>query len=87
MIQLSEEQQCILDTVKEGHNVMVDAVAGTGKTTLILSIAREMPDTKILQMIYKISPSILIIVWQNGIIYLLDIPIPKYVDYYLKICL
>ena len=53
MIQLSEEQQCILDTVKEGHNVMVDAVAGTGKTTLILSIAREMPDTKILQLTYN----------------------------------
>lgn len=55
MIQLSEEQQCILDTVKEGHNVMVDAVAGTGKTTLILSIAREMPDTKILQLTYNAS--------------------------------
>lgn len=55
MIQLSDEQQCILDTVKEGHNVMVDAVAGTGKTTLILSIAREMPDTKILQLTYNAS--------------------------------
>ena len=55
MIQLSEEQQCILDTVKEGHNVMVDAVAGTGKTTLILSIAREMPNTKILQLTYNAS--------------------------------
>ena len=55
MIHLSEEQQCILDTVKEGHNVMVDAVAGTGKTTLILSIAREMPDTKILQLTYNAS--------------------------------
>ena len=34
---------------------MVDAVAGTGKTTLILSIAREMPDTKILQLTYNAS--------------------------------
>ena len=55
MIQLSEEQQCILDTVKERHNVMVDAVAGTGKTTLILSIAREMSNTKILQLTYNAS--------------------------------
>ena len=55
MIQLSDEQQCILDTVKEGHNVMVDAVAGTGKTTLILSIARESPDKKILQLTYNAS--------------------------------
>ena len=51
MITLSDEQQYILDTVKEGHNVMVDAVAGTGKTTLILSIARELSDKKILQLI------------------------------------
>ena len=55
MIQLSEEQQYILDTVKEGHNVMVDAVAGTGKTTLILSIAREMADKQILQLTYNSS--------------------------------
>lgn len=55
MIQLSDEQQCILDTVKEGHNVMVDAVAGTGKTTLILSIARESPEKKILQLTYNAS--------------------------------
>jgi len=55
MIQLSDEQQDILDTVKQGHNVMVDAVAGTGKTTLILSIAREMSDKNILQLTYNAS--------------------------------
>ena len=47
---LSDEQQTILDTVKTGKNVVVDAVAGTGKTTLVLSIAEELPDKKILQM-------------------------------------
>ena len=52
---LSEEQQTILDTVKTGINVVVDAVAGTGKTTLILSIAKELPDTQILQMTYNKS--------------------------------
>ena len=52
---LSDEQQTILDTVKTGKNVVVDAVAGTGKTTLILSIAEELPDKKILQMTYNKS--------------------------------
>ncbi|MEI7670418.1 MAG: UvrD-helicase domain-containing protein, partial [Pseudomonadota bacterium] len=52
---LSEEQQNILNVVKTGTNVMVDAVAGTGKTTLILSIAKELSTTKILQMTYNSS--------------------------------
>ena len=52
---LSEEQQVILNHVKTGKNVMVDAVAGTGKTTLILSIANELPEKQILQMTYNSS--------------------------------
>jgi len=52
---LSNEQQHILDEVRGGDNVMVDAVAGTGKTTLILSIARELPDKRILQLTYNAS--------------------------------
>jgi len=52
---LSEEQQHILDIVKTGSNVMVDAVAGTGKTTLILSIAKELSTASILQMTYNSS--------------------------------
>ena len=52
---LSQEQQHILDEVRGGDNVMVDAVAGTGKTTLILSIARELPDKRILQLTYNAS--------------------------------
>lgn len=55
MIILSEEQQKILNEVRDGHNVMVDAVAGTGKTTLILSIARELNDKRILQLTYNAS--------------------------------
>ena len=52
---LSDEQQIILNTVKTGKNVVVDAVAGTGKTTLILSIAENLVDKKILQMTYNKS--------------------------------
>ncbi len=55
MITLSQEQQIILEEVRDGHNVMVDAVAGTGKTTLILSIARELSDKRILQLTYNAS--------------------------------
>ena len=54
-MKLSIEQQHILDTIKTGKNVYVDAVAGTGKTTLILSMAKELKDKKILQMTYNKS--------------------------------
>ena len=55
MFTLSNEQQTILNEVKDGSNVMVDAVAGTGKTTLILSIARELSHLRILQLTYNAS--------------------------------
>ena len=50
---LSEEQQTILNHIKNGQNVVVDAVAGTGKTTLILSTAQSLPDKQFLQMTYN----------------------------------
>ena len=52
---LSIEQQNILDATKTGTNVVVDAVAGTGKTTLILAIARELGSRNILQITYNKS--------------------------------
>jgi hypothetical protein len=53
MITLSDEQSNILNNIKHGKNVVVDSCAGTGKTTLILSVAKELPDKKILQMTYN----------------------------------
>lgn len=53
MNELSEEQQAIQDYVKEGYNVVVDACAGTGKTTLILSIAKTLNRRKFMQMTYN----------------------------------
>jgi len=50
---LSEEQLNILNSVKSGKNVVVDSCAGTGKTTLILSVAKELPEKNILQMTYN----------------------------------
>ena len=51
----SAEQQTIIDTIKNGHNVIVDACAGSGKSTTILSLAMQMPDTKFIQLTYNSS--------------------------------
>jgi len=55
MNQLSEEQQFILDNIKKKKNVIVDAVAGSGKSTTVLSIAKEMNDSQLLQLTYNSS--------------------------------
>lgn len=49
----SEEQQHIIDAIKRGENIAVNAVAGSGKTTTILGIASQIPDKKILQITYN----------------------------------
>lgn len=49
----SEEQQCIINHVINGDNVVVDACAGSGKSTTILSMARCVPDLRILQITYN----------------------------------
>jgi hypothetical protein len=53
MNELSEEQQIILKNVVDGHNVIVDSCAGTGKTTLILSVAKALVSCQLLQMTYN----------------------------------
>jgi hypothetical protein len=53
MNELSEEQQIILKNVVDGHNVIVDSCAGTGKTTLILSVAKALVTCQLLQMTYN----------------------------------
>jgi len=50
---LSGEQENILNKIIEGNHVVVDAVAGSGKSTVVLSIAKQMPTKKILQMTYN----------------------------------
>jgi AAA domain len=49
----SEEQKLIINYIKQGKNVIVNAVAGSGKSTTILSIARELPEKRILQITYN----------------------------------
>ena len=53
MHQMSKEQRSVLDYIRAGHNVIVDACAGSGKSTTILSIARELTGMKILQFTYN----------------------------------
>ena len=49
----SEEQQAIIDSAARGANIVVDAVAGSGKTTTILSIAKALPDKTIVQVTFN----------------------------------
>ena len=42
----SGEQQIIIDIVKNGYNISVDACAGSGKSTTVLSIAKQLPEKK-----------------------------------------
>ena len=49
----SGEQQNIIDCVKEGFNVLVDAVAGSGKTTTILFLAEQMPEKRFTLFTYN----------------------------------
>jgi len=50
---MSDEQRVILDYIRAGYNVVVDACAGSGKSTTILSIAKEMSGKKIRQFTYN----------------------------------
>jgi len=49
----SEEQSNILSLIGDGHNVLGDCVAGSGKTTSVLLIAKAFPEKRILQVTYN----------------------------------
>jgi hypothetical protein len=49
----SAEQQRVLDHVQQGKNVIVEACAGSGKSTTILSLAKAFPHLRILQFTYN----------------------------------
>jgi hypothetical protein len=50
---MSEEQAHISHQIKTNHNIIVDAIAGSGKSTTILSIALNHPELSLLQMTYN----------------------------------
>jgi hypothetical protein len=49
----SEEQKIIIDAINLDMNISVDAVAGSGKTTTLIFIAKAFPQKKILQITYN----------------------------------
>ena len=51
--ELSEEQQEMITYVKQGHNVLVDACIGSGKTTAIQTLCNEINNKKILYLTYN----------------------------------
>ena len=50
---MSDEQRHVYNLIASGNNVIVDACAGSGKSTTILSIADAMPNTEIIQLTYN----------------------------------
>ena len=49
----SDEQQLICDHICQGDNVVVDACAGSGKSTTILTVAYALPKKRFLQITYN----------------------------------
>jgi hypothetical protein len=52
---LSEEQSIIIESIKNGRNVVSDCVAGSGKTTTVLHIAQACPQLKCCLVTYNCS--------------------------------
>lgn len=50
---VSLEQSIIIENIKKGLNVIVDACAGSGKSTTILSCAIQSPEKRFLQITYN----------------------------------
>lgn len=50
---MSQEQVTVLENVRNGSNVVVDACAGSGKSTTILSVAKELSEKRIRQYTYN----------------------------------
>jgi hypothetical protein len=54
-MQLSDEQLYIIEQIKQGKNAIVCAVAGSGKSSTVLSAAQQMPELQFLQLTYNAS--------------------------------
>lgn len=53
-LKLSSEQQLFIDKALQGHNILVDACIGSGKTTAIQNLCNKFPNTKkILYLTYN----------------------------------
>ena len=52
-MEMSSEQRLVLENLQKGNNCVIDAIAGSGKSTTILSVAQELYSKNILQMTYN----------------------------------
>lgn len=52
-MELSSEQQNVIDCIKNNKSVIIDAVAGSGKTTTVINMAKCLKDKYILQVTYN----------------------------------
>lgn len=52
-IKPSKEQQVVINNIVDGKNVIVDAVAGSGKSTVVLMTATKLPEKEFLQVTYN----------------------------------
>lgn len=52
-MKISDEQMEIFHHIKEGKNVIVDSIAGSGKSTTIIHIAQLLPEKKFLHITYN----------------------------------
>ena len=50
---ISQEQQNAVDHFARGENVVLNAVAGSGKTTFVLHLAQQLPQRKFLLLTYN----------------------------------
>ena len=49
----SDEQQAVVRAVADGNNVIVDSVAGSGKTTTVMHLAHALPNKRMLLLTYN----------------------------------
>lgn len=52
-LNISHEQKIIYEHIKNGKNVIVDSIAGSGKSTTIINIAQLMPEKRFLHITYN----------------------------------
>ena len=50
---MSEEQKIVFQVIEKGENALVDACAGSGKSTTILSIASKLKNKQFIQLTYN----------------------------------
>jgi hypothetical protein len=53
MKEISEEQSVIFEHIKNGENVCIDAIPGSGKSTSMLTLSEVIPDKKFLHITYN----------------------------------